>query len=165
MNIWPTLITVFSGLVGAFGGAVLAGALKTRADRATRLHEWLVTVVDVYGELIRVLSDHHAAMWDLEAARLRDDRDEIATTLTASLITRSAMSKPHAQLLVLCPQVADHIDRAVQAVYDMDTAMNPGRTPELLTERRAAAKTARRELSTAMAALLRQAGAGTSLQP
>ncbi|GAA2665209.1 MULTISPECIES: hypothetical protein [Actinosynnema] len=160
MSTLSTLITTTAPLVGVFGGALLTSTLKTRSDQAGRVHDWQVTVVEVYGDLMRVLGDHYMTMWDLEAARLRGDAQEIATTLAATLVTRSAVTKPHAQMLALCPQLAEQIEGAVQGTYRMDTAMYPGRSAEELTRRRLAAKAARETLSEAMVDLMRRIGAG-----
>lgn len=161
MPVWQTVITVASALIGGTLGTLLGGWLKRRADREVRVHEWQVSVVEIYGDLMERLSAHYAAMWDLEAARIDGDPDTIATTLAASLLTRNAITKPRAQLDVLAPQLRPHVERAVHAVYAMDTALDPAhRTHQRLTAQRHAANAARNDLSTAMATVMADLGAG-----
>lgn len=160
MAIWQTVITVASTLVGTISGTVLGSVLKSRADNAGRVHEWQVSVVGIYGDLLEALSNHYAVMWDLEAARLRGDAAEIESTLAASLVTRAAVTRPHVQLAVLAPQLRPQIDQAVQVVYAMDTALDEDRTEELLTARRRTAKAAMADLETSMAAVMVKLGAG-----
>lgn len=158
---WQNVITVATALLGTITGTLLGSMLKSKADTAGRVHAWQVSVVEIYGDLMARLSSHYVAMWDLEAARIRNDQVEIDTTLAASLLTRDAMTRPHAQLVVLAPQLQPHIDRAVHAVYEMDTALDEaGRTTERLTTQRRAAKAAMENLRTAMAAVMGRLGAG-----
>ncbi|CAM4025397.1 hypothetical protein KIPE111705_36980 [Kibdelosporangium persicum] len=162
MPIWQTVITVVSTLVATVTGAVVGSVLKSRADSAGRVHEWQVTVVEIYGDLMTALSNHYAAMWDLEAARIRNNAMQIESTLAATLATRSAVTRPHTQLAVLAPLLRPHVDRAVQAVYAMDTALEDqaSRTEERLTASRHAAKAAMKALETEMAAVMAGLGAG-----
>jgi RPA family protein len=161
MSLWQSVITIVSALVGTLSGTVLGSVLKSRADTAGRVHEWQVSVVDIFGTLMAALSSHYAAMWDLEAARIRGDQDEIDVTLAASLVTRDAITRPRAQLVVLAPQLLPQINHAVMAVYAMDTAVQEtGRITEQLTARRLAAKAAMEKLETATAAVMRRLGAG-----
>jgi uncharacterized membrane protein YedE/YeeE len=159
--IWQTVITVLATLAGTITGTVLTSALKSRSDRVARVHEWQVEVVKIYGDLMTALSDHYAAMWDLEAARIRGDQAEIEAALAASLPTRSAITRPHVQLVVLASMLRTEIDAAVHTVYAMDTATDDtARTHDQLTARRHAAKTAMATLSTATAGVLVGLGAG-----
>ncbi|MET8847988.1 hypothetical protein [Amycolatopsis sp. NPDC004625] len=161
MSLWQSVITIVSTLIGTISGTVLGGVLKSRADTAGRVHEWQVSVVEIYGTLMAALSSHYAAMWDLETARIRDDQDEIDVTLAASLVTRDAITRPRAQLVILAPQLLPRINEAVAAVYAMDTATHEaGRTTEQLTARRLAAKAAMAKLETTTAAVMGGLGAG-----
>lgn len=56
MSVWQTVITVVSTLAGTISGVVLGSVLKSRADRAHRVHEWQVTVVGIYGDLLAALT-------------------------------------------------------------------------------------------------------------
>jgi hypothetical protein len=161
MSLWQSVITVVAALIGTLGGTVLGAVLKGRADSAGRVHEWQVSIVGIYGDLMAALSSHYAAMWDLEAARIRGDHGEIDAALAASLVTRDAITRPRAQFAVLAPQLRPTIDQAVAAVYAMDTALQEtARTDEQLTSRRLAAKAALEELETTTAAVLGDLGAG-----
>jgi hypothetical protein len=162
MPFWQTVITVVSTLVGTVTGAVVGSVLKSRADSAGRVHEWQVSVVEIYGNLMAALSNHYAAMWDLEAARIRNDAAAIESTLAATLVTRGAVTRPHTQLVVLAPMLRPQIDRAVQAVYAMDTALadQSSRTEERLTASRQAAKAAMAALAAEMTAVMADLGAG-----
>ncbi|WP_410640692.1 hypothetical protein [Amycolatopsis sp. lyj-346] len=157
---WQTVITVVAALFGTISGTVLGSVLKTRADTAARVHEWQVSIVGIFGDLMSALSSHYAAMWDLEAARIRDDQDEIDVALAASLVTRDAITRPRTQLVVLAPQLLPEINQAVAAVYAMDTALETARTTEQLTVRRLAAKAALEVLETTTAAVMNGLGAG-----
>lgn len=158
---WQTVIPVVAALVGTTSGTVLGAVLKGRADTAGRVHEWQVSVVSIFGDLTAALSSHYAAMWDLEAARIRGNREEIDATLAASLLTRDAITRPRAQFAVLAPQLRPQIDQAVTAVYSMDTALQEtDRTEEQLTTRRLAAKAALEKLETTTATVMGELGAG-----
>lgn len=161
MQIWQTVITVVATLAGAFGGTIVGGVIKNRSDRAARVHEWQVTMVEIYRELMTALSDHRAKMWDVEAARLHGDEAEIAATSKAMEATRAAVTGPHEALVILAPpQLCEQIDAAVQATYAIDTWGNPERTQELLDRRLREAKSAHKQLARATAAVMRELGAG-----
>jgi hypothetical protein len=161
MSILQTTVTAAAMLVGTISGTVLGSVLKSRADRATRVHEWQVTVVTIFGDLMAAVERHYVAMWDLEAARLRGGQDEIEASLAASLTTREAITRPRVQLVVLAPRLRPHVDQAVQAVYAMDTALDEaGRTEDQLKTRRLAAKGKLARLENAMAAVMAGHGAG-----
>jgi hypothetical protein len=162
MPLWHTMITVVATLMGTVTGTVVGSVLKSRADSAARVHEWQVAVVKIYGDLMTALSNHYAAMWDLEAARIRNDDTEINSTLAAMLVTRREVTRPHTQLIVLAPRLRAQINRAVQAVYAMDTATDDhtSRTHQRLTASRLAAKAARLALEADMASLMADLGAG-----
>ncbi|WP_440900378.1 hypothetical protein [Actinosynnema sp.] len=88
-------------------------------------------------------------MWDLEALRARGaSQDALDTALAATLVTRSAVSEPHAALALLCPALADAVDHAVQTTYDMDSAMDPARAKIDPADRAKAAKVAEVALRT-----------------
>ncbi|MFD9966188.1 hypothetical protein [Amycolatopsis sp. NPDC058986] len=165
MSIWQTVITVISTLTGTVLGSVLGSVLKGRADAAARVHDWQVTVVNVFGDLMNTLERHYVAMWDLEAARIRGNQDEVDAALAASLTTREAITRPRAQLVVLAPALRPHIDQATHAVYTMDTATDDeaNRTTERLEARRRTAKAALQNLETTTAALMGNLGAGLSM--
>jgi hypothetical protein len=162
MPLWQTVLTAVFTLVGTVSGTVLGSVLKSRADSTRRVHDWQVAVVEIYGNLMTALSNHRVAMWDLEAARIRNHPVEMGTTLAASLVTRAEVTKPHAQLVVLAPQLKPVVDGAVRAVYAMDTATaDPAsRTDERLTASRQAAKTAMNDLVAETASVLTALGAG-----
>ncbi|WP_367128344.1 hypothetical protein [Saccharothrix sp. HUAS TT1] len=159
-SVWTTVVAV----LGALGGALLTTVLKNRSDRQQRRDErrWANqdTAVSALGDVLEALSNHYAAMWGLEAARLRGDRDEIATTLAASLVTRAAMTRPHLLAKLRVPSLADAIDLAVRAIYEMDSATDDTRTEHMLTERRRRAKLAMDALTADATKTLQQAGVG-----
>ncbi|WP_086838977.1 hypothetical protein [Amycolatopsis kentuckyensis] len=105
------------------------------------------------------LSSHYAATWDLEAARIRGEKDEIDAALTASMATRDVITRPRAQFAVLAPQLRPQIAFAEEWLERLSSKPR-ARSPEQLTARRLAAKTALRELETAMAAVMGNLGAG-----
>ncbi len=157
MSVMQTVITV----VAALAGTVLGTLLKRRADKDGRDHEWHVKILEYSARLAYCFSRHRAAMWDLEAARLKGDQDEMDAALAASLVTRDAITEPEFQLTILVPQLETQISWTAQTIYAIDTATDPaGRTQERLDERLAAAKDAIGDLVTAMTALMRKLGAG-----
>jgi hypothetical protein len=161
MSVWQTAMTVAATLMGTISGTLLGSVLKSRADRAARVHEWQVSVIGFFGDLVAALSSHYVSMWDLESARIRGDRDEIAAALAASLTTRDAITRPRVQLVVLAPRIRPGVDLAVRAVYAMDTALDEdSRTEDQLKARRLAAKAALEDLEVTMASVMTELGAG-----
>ncbi|MFI5591174.1 hypothetical protein ACIA5G_39410 [Amycolatopsis sp. NPDC051758] len=69
--------TVITVMAGTITGTVLCHVFKNRADTAGRVHEWQVTIVAIFGDLMAALSAHYAATWDLDTrpAPLRGGRD------------------------------------------------------------------------------------------
>lgn len=163
----PTVWTVITAMVA--GGAALGGslggiALKNRAESNARRDQRLFanqdSAVEAIATLLEVLGAHYAAMWDLEAARVRGEQAEIESTLAASLITRGAVTRPHTVAKSYIPALATRIDETVKAVYAMDSATDASRTAETVEARRAAAREAQRRLERETLTYFGQVGVG-----
>lgn len=119
---WASVIAI----IGTLAGAIVSGLLQHRAARADRedvqAEERWRAAVDSVTALARALSDHRAAMWAREHARLtgaeetrgRELRDE-------SHRTRSEITDPavRLRLLVLDAGVRAAAEEATQATYRM----------------------------------------------
>ncbi|ACU35598.1 hypothetical protein [Actinosynnema mirum] len=157
---WQTILTILGTLAGASLG-IFGIVLKARADRRATAE---TVAVEAIADLVSALGDHRTAMWDLEAARSRKNEDEITTTLAASLVTRSAMSRPHVIAKLRVPALAAQIDAAVRATYDMDSAVDPARAAIDPVVRKDAAKAAELELIEAAGERFVATGIGLALK-
>lgn len=157
--IWTSVIAV----LGTLAGGYLNARLRDRSDRQAHLFANQGSAVDSLGDLLEALSNHYAAMWTLESARLAGDEGRITTAYAEHLATRAAVTRPHHVAKLRIPTLADTIDSAVQAVYAMDTATQKTRSGEVLTARRLAAKAAQVELAERAAELLGRLGVGVAV--
>ncbi|MFJ4409232.1 MULTISPECIES: protein kilB [unclassified Streptomyces] len=133
---WSSVIAVLGTLLGS----VSAYALQQRSGRVERAEhrtearrsERLAAVT----ALVSALADHRRAMWVREDLRMAGDTPAAyAAARAESHVTRSAITAPLTQVVILAPSLAQAADQAVSAAY----ALRKSPDPATLEARRTAA--------------------------
>ncbi|MFJ4412574.1 protein kilB [Streptomyces sp. NPDC088910] len=143
-------------VLGTLAGAALTGWMQLRsaagARRAAAAAETTTARRAAVVDLLAAVEDHRRAMWVREEARLAGaPADRVQQLRAASHETRSAVTRPHASVILLAPDLQGAADALVSSAY----ALRDAATADELSAARAASVAARQAYISAAAATAR----------
>lgn len=121
------MIATVLAVLGTLAGAALTGWIQARNAAGARQDEaaterHLARRAAVV-ELLAAVEDHRRAMWVREEARLSGEPAERVRELrAASHVTRSAITRPHASVVLLAPWLLRWADALVESSYALRNA-------------------------------------------
>jgi hypothetical protein len=122
-----TVITTALAVLGTLAGAALTGWMQLRsaagARRADAAAESVTARRAAVVDLLAAVEDHRRTMWLREEARLAGAAAEHIQQLRAQThATRSAVTRPHASVILLAPELQASADALVASAYALRDA-------------------------------------------